>query len=511
MRLKLIIIACILQFLWITSTCYQTTDQNTSDVHNIQTHARIDDEEYVKCGFSLALSNEFFNKFAKELLPSIFELIKEEISINKTIEVDVGMFILYLSSPKFEIVDIQYDKDKTSIELYNDNNSIGFHLADSLVNISMEYDIYLDPPILNDTGKLDLGYNHLSIDMVFSLEQKDPSGDLFLNFSESQFTVDPKDVYLNLNNTNDFDQILITVVKSISDPILRLISTALTDYLENVANIVIGFIPEALSIGKFSIDLSFYDFPNITDEYALSTWNGTFFPTGEELPFSNENELPRYDPDGKGIQFFLSEYTLKSLLYTATVADVFKFSITNNDTVILNTAYLKGLFPEITKEYGEKSPCALLIKVNTSDTLNLTITPQGVGFNGPVYLELDAIKDGETDYSGVFAINVYVDIDAILDISKDLTITIKITKIDIAATTPIWSNIGDISKSINSLLKRLLTIIKDVVNLLFSRGINLSNFLSIPFYIKDIELTAKQGFYEIQANPYLKTSDIIDN
>lgn len=451
------------------------------------------------------MSQEFFNRLLKDIVPSILKYLQRQFKLGKTIELDLGMMKLYVSCSEFTINDISYDIDKTGVDFFSANNSIGFHIIDSNVNLTANYSLFVDPPILEDDGNLKVGYNHLSIDVIFGLQPlEEKSNKLYVNITESIFTVDPKNVYLKLQNTNDFDKLLINVVNAIQASIIRLISTLLTDYLQSIVDLVFKLIRSPILIDDISIDMTFYELPKVTtDGFVSAPWIAKISPKGADLPFENKSMLPRYDPLGKGVQAYISNFTLKSVLYTLNVKNVLKISITNNDTMILNTNYLIGLFPQLATKYGLGRPCKLDMFSDTKTIPELTITEEGINIEGVLFVRLKVLPVDKTEYDTAFEFKVSTGAIASLDINKNLTISMKIDKLEFFVTEIVIDNIGGIDLSkLNLMMKALLRIIQQFVNILFEDGIDLSSFLPIPVFLKDIVVAPSTGFYMFQANPY---------
>lgn len=412
---------------------------------------------------------------------------------------------LYVSCSEFTINEISYDISKTGVDLFSANNSLGFHIIDSNVNLTANYSLFVDPPILEDDGILKVGYNNLSIDIIFGLQPlKENSSKLYVNITESIFTVDPKNVYLKLNNTNDFDQLLISVVNAVQSSVIRLISTLLTEYLQSIVDLVLGLIRSPIVIDDISIDMSFYELPKVTtDGYVSAPWVAKISPKGTDLPFENKSMLPRYDPAGKGFQAFISDFTLKSILFTLNVKNVLKISITNDDSMILNTNYLIGLFPQLATKYGLGRPCKLDMWSDTKVTPELIINPEGITMEGIAFVKLSVLPKDQTEYDTAFEFKADTGVIASLDINKNLTITMKIDKLEFLVTEIVIDNIGGIDQDkLNHMMKALLRIIQQFVNILFEDGIDLSSFLPIPVFLKDIVIAPSTGFYIFQANPY---------
>jgi hypothetical protein len=466
--------------------------------------------ETVNAGFTMAINENFFNRLLKELLPAVFQLISKSFTLGSHYELDLDMFVVHLNSPKLSVNEISYNEDLTKFDTYSENNTIGFHIVDSKVNVSLDFDIFLDPPILDDKGTLEIGYDDLNIDVLVGMEESESSpGTLELNITESRFSVDPRKFYMKLDNENDFDKLLISVYSAISPALVNVISNGLTEYLQTIMDLVTGQIKMPIEIAGLSVDLGFKELPLVTpDEYVTSSYIGKISPAGKDYPFENKAQLPKWLPEGKDFQMFISDYMLKSALYTVVQLDILDVAIDHSDTSILNTDFLGTLFPDLVKKYGKHKPCKLEIRTDDSLIPELQITTKGVLANLALKMTLSVNADESTpEYEEAFTFRVNTKIQALLDIDPDLKIKMKIGDLEIKVTDIIHSNIGKIqTKTINNLMDLLLTFIKSVVNLLLSRGIDIGIFIkNLPVILKDISVTAAKGYYMFEANPYFNT------
>ena len=243
---------------------------------------------------------------------------------------------------------------KTRADLYHSNNSFGFHIADSKINLTLLYDIFLDPPILDDIGSVNIGYDALNVDIIFGMgPDKDDPKKLAVKISESSFHVDPESVKIELKNVNDFNKMVITIINAILPPLTNLLETAVSDYLQEGVDFVLGMIKYPVTINDMSFDFSFSQLPEITEGKFLSnTYDGKIFERGGEVPFENNAQLPKWIPSGKDLQLFISDYTLKAALVTVVELNMLHLSITQNDTKYMNTKYLVS-FKELIEHFGK--------------------------------------------------------------------------------------------------------------------------------------------------------------
>ena len=220
----------------------------------------------------MAISETFFTRLVTELLPDILELLSKEVKkITKIISINLGMFIVHLSDLSFQINEISFDINKTKADLYHTNNSIGFHIADNKVNFTLGYDVILEPPILEDTGIVEIGYDSLNLDFILGMiPDKDDPEKLAIEVSESNFIVNPQSVKIGLKNNNDFNSLIVSVINAILPPVANLLSTAVSDYFQEGINLILGLIKFPLSVGQISLDFSLTKLPEITKDDFLS-------------------------------------------------------------------------------------------------------------------------------------------------------------------------------------------------------------------------------------------------
>lgn len=196
--------------------------------------------------------------------------------LGQQIDIDAGMFIVHIYSPKFVLNNISYSEEGTGIDLFDKNNTVRLHVEDSNLNISLDYSLVLDPPILEDEGVLQIGYTALDMDIYVGMQpQKDNPQRVDLYISKSNFTVAPSDVYIEMTNNNDFNKILINIMSAIKGPIINLVTSALADYMQNLVDLVEGLIPESIDLDGVVIDISLFKIPDVTtDDFLTASWVG---------------------------------------------------------------------------------------------------------------------------------------------------------------------------------------------------------------------------------------------
>lgn len=221
--------------------------------------------------------------------------------------------------------------------------------------------------------------------------------------------------------------------------------------------------------------------------------------------------LPKIEDTGKGLQFFISDYTIESILYTVAYNGLLDVTLNNTQyPAILNTAVLSTFVPELGLKYGFNKPARLRLWINQTLIPDLIISQEGLKYQGSFYLTIEVMPDLEVGYINALTMQVGTTLDTKLDIDQDLLVTIKIKELAVGLEKILFSDIGDIDvDKINRLLSRLLVIFESLINTLFQRGFDLGRWLPIPIILKDIVIFPADGYYNIQANPYFEEDDNI--
>lgn len=102
---------------------------------------------------------------------------------------------------------------------------------------------------------------------------------------------------LKLNNTNDFNQMIMKVMNTIKMPVVNLMSKAINLYLNETTNFILRQIPSPIPLSNgFYVNLNFLKRPDITEDISHQVINGTFMY--KDMPLVNESytffPIPEY-------------------------------------------------------------------------------------------------------------------------------------------------------------------------------------------------------------------------
>ena len=455
-------------------------------------------------GIFIGFSETFWNNFIRGLLPKILEKLKETIFKSGTLKVDLkDLATIYFTVEGFQILQFTYDLNNTKVDLISSNNTMGLHISNSTVMANLTYDLDLDPAILSDKGEMILGYRNFSLDLVFGIgDPQDPSK-VKITVTTNNFNLNPSDIILNLNNTNDFDKMMMFIFNTTKAPFVNIAERAFRDYLEVGLNTAISKIPYPFTIGNMSLDASYVEAPKIFETYTSNKLNGTFYPNNKTLPFSQTKALPGWDDKGRSLQLYISEFSVQSLFYSEFVLGNIRITLDNSTAtaVSFTTDSFAFFLPGILKTYGSgKATRISLVAVDSYPIIN--IKSKEILLNGTFNMEIDVEVE-----KGVWKNAVIFDLNALfrgnIQLTGKLLLKISISDITLSLNGVKETTIGKIDIFSLSLLTVMIEfLIKNSINLLFIAGIDLNKYIDIPLDLGDVDVILGDGYLTIQSTPH---------
>ena len=304
--------------LWYIGDYTKAHETNQDDATVKDSKSLISDSKE-KAGVNFAVSQSFLDSLTRGILPKIWDIINQQIVVKgKTISIKVAnLFTVYFNILEFVLSDVYYDSTLTNVTLFEKNNSIGFHINNSSIHFNLTYKLHLDPEILADNGTIKYASDHFKMNLIFGMTPRpeDPKKAI-VTISENEMEFDPKLTFVNLTNINDFGNLMMDTVKVFKYPIISLVQGLFSNYLEYAINLAITYIPNPFVNDDTEFDLSLIKWPMITGEFLPIQIVGKFSPIGKTLPFENMADMPDFYTKGESLQMFISEFTIKSLLFT---------------------------------------------------------------------------------------------------------------------------------------------------------------------------------------------------
>ena len=168
------------------------------------------------------------------ILPKIWDMINQQIIVKgKTISINIpGLFTVYFNILELRLSDVYYNTTSTNVNLIESNNTIGFHIDNSSIHFNLTYKLYLDPKLLEDSGKIEYGTDHFKMDLIFGMKPRpDDPKKMIITISENSLYFDTKFTFLNLTNVNNFGNFMMDIAKVFKLPIISLVEGMLFYFL----------------------------------------------------------------------------------------------------------------------------------------------------------------------------------------------------------------------------------------------------------------------------------------
>ena len=429
-----------------------------------------DSNEAPIAGIVISFSEVFWNNLLKGLIPQIFKKLKETVFEGGSTEIKIkDMLVIYFTVEDFNIDQLAYDLTNTRVDLFEDNNTIGAHIARSNFSAHVDYLFDLDPSFITDNGTLDFSWSDLGIDFVFGIGDGQDSTNIDINVTTSSFNLNPEKVNLTLVNENNFNQLVSFLMTTVQAPVINVISKAFTEYLGSGINAGIHLVPNPITIGNMTFNNTLVEAANITAMYTSNKIVGSFTPIDRQIPIVNNVTLPTWDEKGQSLQIYLSEFVFQSLLYS--LFDLGQISLMLEESPLesllkFDTDSFAYFLPTITKVFGKGKPTRISIAaVEAAPSLN--IDSKGLNVDGKFDLGVDVFSDGS--WKNAMVSRVQAKFIAKVEIFGNLRLSVSISSIEFELTEIIQSNIGEINiRMIDNLLGTIETIIKYAVNAVFT-------------------------------------------
>eukprot|EP00357_Protocruzia_adherens_P002022 CAMPEP_0115019386 /NCGR_PEP_ID=MMETSP0216-20121206/29413_1 /TAXON_ID=223996 /ORGANISM="Protocruzia adherens, Strain Boccale" /LENGTH=543 /DNA_ID=CAMNT_0002390847 /DNA_START=33 /DNA_END=1667 /DNA_ORIENTATION=- len=262
-----------------------------------------------------------------------------------------------------------------------------------------------------------------------------------------------------------------------------------------------GFpVNEPIPDTPLAIDYSLVDGPTVASDNIEVSVKGEIYNTkgSNALPIGPPAKMPAYLASGLDLQIFVSNYTINSVLYSATESGVASISI--DQTMIpakipvkLNTNTFDAIFPGLIAAYGDDKPCTLQIAlanppskvlIDESGMTLATDTNINLLVGSVVALELVAL----TDFNGDITVTGAKMFPTLTDAAiQSMTVT--------KSTVPKF-NEKEAMQNLNDLIGTVKIAVDAIV---FSQGVRLPIVDGID--LTDSKVTFGAGYFSIQSSP----------
>jgi len=298
----------------------------------------------------------------------------------------------------------------------------------------------------------------------------------------------------------------------ISGALQKTLISSLQREIQKVIDKELSKLPLYIPIKKdgLAVDYSLLSAPKMSNQHVILSITGTLvdltIPETKNPPFIMPENIPDFDPAGKSIQMFLSDYTIKSVLNTMHKSERIKIKLKSEDVpkelpVQFNTTSLDLLLPGLEKLYGPNKRANLIClsdKNHTSPSVELT----SENVKGLISMDcaLEVNTEGETfDKATNFATSF--NFSANISLSENGTISAALNDAKFFDSKMIESKIPDIKiENFEFLTNFALQLVIPVLNTQISEAtIRIPTIEGISF--TDSTATILPNFVELNVSP----------
>lgn len=421
------------------------------------------------------------------------------------------LFTMYLSSDGFEIINVSYDIERTKVQLYSQNNSIGVHLINSTFNATADYGYDMDPPISSDNGTVHFGFSELNLNAVFQIGNEDDPNNVDVKFMWAELGLRNNDTELLLNNTNQFNELTVFVLNTIKPALIGVLTRVFDEHLEEGINAAIHAIPAPLMItDELAFNISLLQAGQIFEKYTLNQLYGRFFPINTpELPFTNNVTIPTWITTGGTLQLYISEYTIQSYFYSQYVLGNVYLMIEespNESLLKFNVGSFKYFIPALTQRYSDNQKTRFWLKAE-HDYPRIAITSRNIVLTGIFHVGID-VNVGDDNWETAVIFEAETQFDGNLEITGELVLKPTVNHITFGVNEIVETKLNNVNiEMIRRILLPIETLVRFSVNIIFFRGIKLTDFLpiSLNFDLGQYDFSLHQGYMQLWASPDLSS------
>lgn len=233
---------------------------------------------------------------------------------------------------------------------------------------------------ISNTEKVDFDFKSVNINMKIKILTRDVEGKKLPNGSFELFN-------LQYDFDFTFHGSLAKILKLVKKPIKKAITKAVNNIVQNQSTTLLqkafAMVPPYVSINDkgYAVDYTFVTTPTIKENFLLFNSFGAFVNT--KMPdtmtqhFPLSENVPEYNPGGKQVQLYVSEYVFNTAFYTLYHSNSLNMTIKPevipaSVPVKLNTNWLSTIIWGLDKTFGKDLLCEVGLAVRDSPLIDFT-------------------------------------------------------------------------------------------------------------------------------------------
>jgi hypothetical protein len=317
-------------------------------------------------GVRVALKEDLIEGFERKLLPMLLEKLGNLSIGDKSIDLDAGITTLhiFLTNINLHIFNLKPENIKISLG-EPDKLNISAREISGDGHLTVRFKL----GFVSETDEVQVKVTRLNIqaETTISMQESPQENGKFVPYAWISG--------VNIDLDFDFDirgSLVAFIARIVKSTIKSYIYEQLNDKLRNLiieeSRILIpdfiNQIPLYVPLGNtgLALDYSLLSAPKIKDGYLLLNSNGAIvnikYPETKNSPFVVSTNLPEYNENGKSIQMFLSEYSIKTAVNSLFISNMFNVTIYSEDLpsdspIHLDSTSLESLIPGTVNRYGK--------------------------------------------------------------------------------------------------------------------------------------------------------------
>ena len=233
---------------------------------------------------------------------------------------------------------------------------------------------------ISNTEKVDFDFKSVNINMKIKILTRDVEGKKLPNGSFELFN-------LQYDFDFTFHGSLAKILKLVKKPIKKAITKAVNNIVQNQSTTLLqkafAMVPPYVSINDkgYAVDYTFVTTPTIKENFLLFNSFGAFVNT--KMPdtmtqhFPLSENVPEYNPGGKQVQLYVSEFVFNTAFYTLYHSNSLNMTIKPevipaSVPVKLNTNWLSTIIWGLDKTFGKDLLCEVGLAVRDSPLIDFT-------------------------------------------------------------------------------------------------------------------------------------------
>ena len=334
-----------------------------------------------QAGAELVFSDAFFKNVKDSILGQLIEQIENLPFDDFSKTFAMALFDVNLAASEMKLKDFGVDQQNTGLTLHADAPNMRMVLKGAHIDFDFHFNVSANPiEIYEEVGSGTVTVTPTDMEVNFFVYAQD--GKFQTEISDFSIPVDKFEVVIKSDGPiGKFINLIMGQIKTtFAAQINAFLSTALKGVVGSTINsMLLGAATEIVIVNNTDIVLDYTPVSNVsyTDEFMTVYLNGGVHLKGQSAAFDETRAMPSFDPDGKELQMFISDYTLSTL--------VLELHHQNQlvTTVPVTAGQIGAVIPEIPNKYGNKANIDIVLQSVDPD-------PKLQILNGETTLSLNA-------------------------------------------------------------------------------------------------------------------------